>query len=186
MRTETLLWVRQRDKTQKLMEFETLAFSSSRCICLDSLNQNITLDEDLYGEREADNQVNSLRARKADREGHSAEVKEDTLFRATIEIRVRRSGESQPQSILNIFDGLLERRGEQSLYGLVVTADRGFAKPGTVIYVRNRGLGCLFIISRHIISYYPYMEESRLNVCIECELESMRSRLKICRMRKVV
>lgn len=59
---------------------------------------HVTLDDDQFGARESDNQVKMLSARKADKEGHLADVIVDALFRILSAIRFRRRGESQSDS----------------------------------------------------------------------------------------
>jgi hypothetical protein len=63
-------WQCSRDQTQSLSEFEKAAFRSSCRLFLTPNHTYATLDDDLYETRATDNQVKSLSARKADREGH--------------------------------------------------------------------------------------------------------------------
>lgn len=46
-------------------------------------------DNDLFGTRSVDNQVKKLSNRKADKEGHSADVVADALFCVVLGIRLR-------------------------------------------------------------------------------------------------
>ena len=119
-------WIAQRDETQQLETFEKMAFSMTRKIFLTPVHTFATLDDDLYGTRAKDNQNKSLSSRKADREGHTADAIADALFRVTLVIRFRRRGERQTSNIRHIIITLIECRGEQSIHGLVITADRGY------------------------------------------------------------
>ena len=62
-----------------------------------------TLDDDLYGTRARDNHVKTLSARKADREGHTANAVADALFRVTLMVRFRRRGEWQSTNVSKLF-----------------------------------------------------------------------------------
>lgn len=80
----------------------------------------------MYGTRASDNQVETLSARKEDREGHCADALADALFRITLMVIFRRRRETQAANVSRLFSTLLEGRGEQSLHGLVITAYRGY------------------------------------------------------------
>lgn len=104
-------WASQRDATQRLIKFERSAFEMSRTICLSSNNTFVTIDDDLYGTRAWDNQVKSLSNRKANKEGHTADMICDALFRVTLGVRFRRRGESQATNLDKLLDSLLEGHG---------------------------------------------------------------------------
>ena len=69
------------------------------------------LEDDLYGTRSMDNQVKTLSARKADREGHCAEAIEDALFRITFFVRFRRKEHTQTENVNQLLNCVLEIRG---------------------------------------------------------------------------
>lgn len=121
-------WVSQRDLTTLLTDFEKVAFELSIKIFFQLNFLMATLDDDLYGTRAQDNQVKTLSARKADREGHQADVLADALFHMTLALRFRRRGEKQSQNVGKSLGGILDGRGEQSLTGFIITADRGYGK----------------------------------------------------------
>ena len=73
----------QRDQTTFLSALEQGALEMSARIFFCHSFTLATLDDDVYGTRAVENQVKTLSARKADREGHTAEVMADALFRIT-------------------------------------------------------------------------------------------------------
>lgn len=105
------VWSSQRDATSRLDPFEKTAYHMSRNIFLTPAHTIVTLDDDLYGTRSKDNQVKTLSARKADREGHAADVVSDALFRLTYAVRFRRRGQSQSDNVEKLLDVLMEGRG---------------------------------------------------------------------------
>jgi hypothetical protein len=118
-------WSFSRDQTQSLSDFKKAAFRTSCRLFLTPNHTYATLDDDLYGTRAADNQVKSLSARKADREGHCADAFADALFRITFFVRFRRRGRTQGENVSQLLNYILESRGEQSFHGFTMTADRG-------------------------------------------------------------
>ena len=85
---DQISWHAQRDATQFMTEFERASFSIYKRLLYVPNSQFITLDDDLLGTRSKDNQVKCLSARKADREGHSADVIADGIFRITLDARI--------------------------------------------------------------------------------------------------
>ena len=85
-------WNSQRDKTPFLTQFEHTAFRVSCKLFLSPNHTFGTLDDDLYGTRAKDNQVKSLSARKADKEGHTAHAIADAIFRVNLMVRFSRRG----------------------------------------------------------------------------------------------
>lgn len=61
--------------------------------------QFLTLDDEVMGTRSQSNPVKSISVRKSDREGKSADVVSDELFRFAIESRLHRRGEILTESI---------------------------------------------------------------------------------------
>lgn len=62
-------WFSQRNRARRLSEFEALAFRETKKVFFSPIKLPATLDDDLHGTRESDNQVKSLSNRKADRKG---------------------------------------------------------------------------------------------------------------------
>lgn len=59
-----------------------------------------------------------------DREGCSAYVIVAGLFRIAIDARLRRRGMAQICAVETIIDSLLKNRGQYSVQGTIITADR--------------------------------------------------------------
>lgn len=156
-------WNAQRDQTRFLGEFECLAFRDTRKICFTPLYQMATLDDDLFGTRAADNQVKMLSNRKADREGHSADAVADALFRIVLALRFRRRAEPQHVSVRKLIDSLMDGRGEKSITGCIVTADRGYGNERFMKILMEQGLGSIFVMPDHILGCHPFVGKSFLN-----------------------
>ena len=90
--TQQNTWLPQRDQTQNLSRFESKVFRMTQSIFLTPMYTFATFDDDLYGTRVRDNQVETLSARKADRERHTADAVADALFRVTFIVHFRRRG----------------------------------------------------------------------------------------------
>ena len=125
-----------------------------------------TLDDDLYGTRARDNQVKKLSARKADREGHTADAFADALFKVSLMVRFRRRGESQSTNVSKLLKNVIEGRGEQSLHGLIVTADRGYGGLSLIRIVLQHGVGSITVLPNHLLRCQPFAGRSYLNVGI--------------------
>lgn len=116
-------WMSQRDLTLLLTQFEKTAYRTICNMFVSPTHTLATLDDDLYGTRASNNQVETISSRKADREGHTADAIADELFRITLMVRFRRRGVSQSSNVSSLLDAVLEGRGEHSLHGFIVTAD---------------------------------------------------------------
>jgi hypothetical protein len=156
-------WQCSRDQTQLLSEFEKAALRNSCRLFLTPNHTYATLD-DLYGTRATDNQVKSLSARKADREGHCADALADALFRMTFFVRFRRRGHTQNENVTQLFNCVLERLGEHSLHGFSITADRGYAKMSLVKQPVDYDIGFVLIMPEHLIAFHPFFGKSYLRV----------------------
>lgn len=130
-----------RDATQRLDAFERTAYDFSWNVCLIAKHTTVTLDADLYGTRARDNQVKTLSSRKADKEGHSADVLCDTLFRITLGVRFRRRGDSQASNADKLLDVFNSGHGEISLRRIVASADRGYGSLKLLKNLISRGMG---------------------------------------------
>ena len=119
-----------------------------------------TLDDDLYGARASDNQVKTLSARKADREGNTADAMADALFRVTLMIMFRRRGEGQSANVSNLIGTLLEGGGEQSLHGLIITADRGYGSFSLIQNLLTSGIGSIVIMPEHLLRCHTFVGET--------------------------
>ena len=114
-----------------------------------------TLDDDLYGTRASDNQVKALCSRKASKEGHSAGAIADALFRVTLAVRFRRRGESQFENVSKMLDLVFEGRGERSLHGFVLTADRGYGRIELMQMLLDKSIGSVCVMPHHINNCHP-------------------------------
>lgn len=143
-------WRAQRDRTQYLDTFERSAFRMTCKIFLTPVHTFATLDDQLYGTRAEDIHVKTTSMSKADREGHSADAVADALFRLTLMVRFRRRGEQQAINVQRLIDNLVEGRGEHSLHGLTLTADRVY---GNMTLIRNllcHDIGSILIMPQHL------------------------------------
>lgn len=154
------VWSSQRDQTVSLSLLETTAFRTSLKLFLSPSFTFGTLDDDLYGTRANDNQVKMLSARKADKEGHCVDAIADALFRITFMVRFRRRGESQTENVEKLINSIVDERGESSLSGFVVTADRGYGKISMIPSLATRGVGFVFIMPQHLIRCHPFVARS--------------------------
>lgn len=62
------------DQTRHLSSLERILFKTVQKIVFQPLHLFMTLDDDLFGTRATENQVKNLSSRKADRQGHVADV----------------------------------------------------------------------------------------------------------------
>ena len=122
-----------------------------------------TLDDDLYGTRAADNQVKNLSSRKANREGHSADVTAYALFRIIMALRFRRRGETVVDPVRKLVSTLTEGRGEQALGGFTIKADRGYGKESILKCLMESGIGSMLIMPEHIVRAHPFVGKSFLD-----------------------
>lgn len=76
----------------KTWSFRRSEYKATRNVIMTEQCMFITLEDDLYGTGASDNQVKTLSARKADNNGHRADVICDALFWVTLGIRFRRRG----------------------------------------------------------------------------------------------
>jgi hypothetical protein len=127
------------------------------------LYQYLTLDDELVGSRAEDNQVKSLSMRKADREGKTAEVIADALFRVVLALLFHRRDEAQADGVSKLIESLMEGRGELSSKGLIVTADRGYGKAALLETLRDKGIGCMFVMPQHLLKCHPFVASSYFN-----------------------
>lgn len=156
-------WMSQRDQTPNLSEFENMAFRETRRVFCHILHMFATVDDDLFGTRAADNQVKMLSARKADREGHSADAVADALSRVVMALRFRRRGESQVESVGKLLSTLLDGKGQEALNSCVVTADRGYGKESFLNLFTSFGLAAVFVMPDHILRCHPFVASSLLD-----------------------
>lgn len=166
-------WNCQRDMTPNMSEMEQLAFRTSRKVYLHTTQMFATMDDDLFGTRSNNNQVKSISARKADREGHSADVIAEALSRVVIALRFRRRAESQVASVRKLLNISLEERGEISFNGINITADRGFGKDDFVDLLNELGMSSIFIMPDHILGCHPFVASSLFNPFRADELDNV-------------
>lgn len=156
-------WLAQRDQTPRLTQFEITAFRVTCKIFVCPSHTFATLD-DLYGTRAADNQVKTLSNRKADKEGHTADAIADALFRITLMVRFRRRGISQTDNVYSLVEAILEGRGEQSVHGFILTADRGYGKLSLMRELLCHRIGSIMIMPEHLLQSHPFVGKSFLSI----------------------
>lgn len=108
--------------------------------------------------------VKTLSARKADKEGHSADVLCDALFRATVSVRFRRLGETQAHNVDKLLSSIVESLGALSSSGLIVTADRGYGRMSLLRCLSALGIHSMFIMPSHLNKCHPFVGKSYLRV----------------------
>ena len=156
-------WTSQRDKTQLVSEFERTAFMISKRLFSVPAFQFLTLDDELMGTRSHSNPVKSISIRKADREGQSADVIADSLFRFTIDSRLHRRGEGRIESVRQLLKNVQEGRGELSTRSTIFTADRGYSSPAFMKEMSSFGYSCILIMPEHLLSVHPFVSLSHLD-----------------------
>lgn len=87
---------------------------------------HLTLDDDLFGTRDADYQFESLIIGKADKEGHVTDSITDFYFQLFLEVRFRGLGKKQDLAAVTALKKFFEARGEVVHYSVMLTADRGY------------------------------------------------------------
>lgn len=105
------------------------------------LNMLVNPEDNLFGTRAEDNQVEILSARRVDMEGHYAEAVEDELRRVFMALRLRSRGGSQVDSVRKMLSQSLDSKGQEDLNSPFVAADRGYGKKFSkfVRFLRPRG-----------------------------------------------
>lgn len=156
-------WDSQFDPTVHLSKFETEAFSVSRDLFFLPRLAWLTLDDDMLGTRATDNPNVSLSSRKADKEGHCADVLCEALSRAITGIRFRRKGVSQDANVSQLFNANLSGSGSVSLRGVKICNDRGYSKTKNVINRAESGIGGVSIMPDHLNNCHPFVAKSRLS-----------------------
>jgi hypothetical protein len=162
--TGSARWVSQRDQTIQLASFERIAFHLPIKMFLHPAHTILTLDDDLYGTGARDNQVKTLRKRKADKEGHCADALADPFFRLSFMVRFRRRCQSQMASVDELLGSLLREQGRHSLHGLILTAGRGYGRMALVKKLMKHGIGILFVMPEHLLQCHTFVGESFLKV----------------------
>lgn len=155
-----VIWDAQRDQTLLIGEFERVAFARTRQVFCSPSHLLATLDDELYRTRASDNQLKTLSARKADKEGHMADVIADSLFRVVLATRFRRRQESQERNVTKLIEVLLDGMRQKSLSGFVLTGDRGYGKLSLVQELRKLGVGTIFIMPSHLLRCHPFAASS--------------------------
>lgn len=157
-------WNAQRDDTVFLSTFEKTSFAATCKLFFNPRYLFATLDDDLYGTRAMDNQVKTLSARKADKEGHTADALADALFRITLALRFRRRGQGQCDNVDKLLNDILDGRGKQSLLGFVITADRGYGKLSLLKKLLKNGIGSILVMPEHLLRCHPFVGASFFDV----------------------
>ena len=161
---ESLGWNAQRDQTVMLSQFERSAFRMTARIFMSSNHTILSLDDDLMGTRATYNQVKTISNRKADKEGHVADVLADALFRVVFQLRFRRRHEKLQYCVEKVMSNLLETRGDLSRQGIVVVADRGYAKRHVLNALMDQGLSCFGVMPEFVLECHPFVGKSYLKI----------------------
>lgn len=157
-------WRPQRDETQSLGEFEKVSYEMTRKIFLIPVHTSGTLDDDILGTRVEDNQVKTISARKADKEGHCADAIADALFSITLAVSFRRRQEPQSENVKKLVEILLHGRGESSLHGLILTADRCYGSTSMAQIFSKLGIGSMVIMPQYLLRCHPFVGRSFVSI----------------------
>jgi hypothetical protein len=87
-------------------------------------------------------------------------------------VRFRRISEAQSLSVSKPFEDVLYARGEQSVCGFIITADRGYAKMSLVKVLNGLGTSSMLVIPDHNILCHTLAARSDYCVGAEAENES--------------
>lgn len=156
-------WIAGRDFTPQLRTFEEALFRKSLKIFGVFGFLSMTLDDELFGTRANDNQVKTLSNRKADKEGHTADVVCDALFRTALGIRFRRRGISQAENVSSLMRHVINDESSLSIRGTSVTADRGYSNISCVSELCSMGFGVVMIFPSHLKECHPFASASSNN-----------------------
>ena len=159
----SLVWNTQRDQTVMLGQFERAAFRMTARM----FHTIISLDDDLMGTRTVDNQVKTISNRKADGEGHVADVLADALFRVVLQMRFRRRHDKLESCDSKIIANLMEVRGDISRQGMTVVADRGYARRHVLNALMDQGLSCFGVMPEFMLKCHPIVGKSYLKALEE-------------------
>lgn len=110
-----------------------------------------------------DNQVETLSCRKAEKEGQSADLICDALFRITLGVRFRGRSELQTSNVRKLLDLLVKTKREMSLNGLIATADRDYGSMELLQTLSTFGISTVMIMSEHNLRYHHFAGRSYLN-----------------------
>ena len=161
---KSLVWNTQRDQSVMLGQFERAAFRMTARIFLAPNHTIISLDDDLMGTRAGDNQVKTISNRKADVQGHVADVLADPLFRVVLQMRFRRRHDKLESCCSKIVSILMEVRGDISRHGIIVVADRGYDRRHVLNALMDQGLSCFGVMHEFMLKGHPIVEKSYLKV----------------------
>lgn len=169
-----ITWISQRNKTQQLSLFVCSRFRQTCKVFLNPVYMFCTLNNDLYV-RAKDNQVKSLSARRADREWYTADAIASSPFRTTLMVRFRRREEKQTQNVQHLIECALEGLDEQSLHGILLTANRGYRNISLICSFLPHSIGSIFIMPGHILGCYPFLGNSFMTFGTDDSLNRMRA-----------
>ena len=78
-------------------------------------------------------------------------------------VRFRRRGESQACNVEKLVNTVVDARGEESLSGFVITADRGKGKMKMIPSLARKGIGFIFIMPEHLLRCHPFAGASQFD-----------------------
>ena len=156
----SLVWNTQRDQTVMLGQFERDAFRMSARIFLAPNQTIISFDDDLMGTRAVDNQVKTISNRKADDEGHVTDVLAHALFRVVLQMRFRRRHDKLESCVSKIVANLMEVGRDISRQGMIVVADRGYARRHVLNALMDQGLSCFGVMPEFMLKCHPIVGKS--------------------------
>lgn len=109
----------------------------------------------------------TLSNRKADKEGHVADVLCDAISRAISGIRFRRRGVPQESNVDELLRTNIAGSGSVSLRGVNICFDRGYSKMKEVLARAASGIGGIYIMPDHLNNVHPFVAKSRHSNCSE-------------------
>lgn len=78
-------------------------------------------------------------------------------------VRFRRRGESQTSGVEKLINAVVNARGDESLSGFVIAADRGYRKMRMMPGLSRRGIGFIFTMPEHLLRCHPFVGVSQFD-----------------------
>lgn len=162
-----LFWFFQRNETQRLEFFEKLAWKIIQTIFLGPSSSFDAIDDYLYCTRSRDNQVETLSARKADKEGHIADAICNAQFYIRLRVRFTHREEGQKVKAKILLQYFTENRSDLSLSGLIATTDSVYGSTSLLKILLSARIGSIIIMPKNLKRCNLLAGKSFLGTCRE-------------------
>ena len=162
--TNSTQWSSCRVFTQMLGPFEETVFKKSKEVFFIPNFLTATLDDELFGTRSKSNPCKMLSSKKACHEGHCSDVITENHFSIPLRISFRRRGEKQMTTVYKLIQAFMNGRGEKSMRGMRITADRGYRSVFLGTVFAYFGVSSSFVIPQHLKRCHPFVGLSFLKM----------------------